>query len=52
MRIAVDTQILIWGIRQAATAGQEDRIGEAVAFLEWSAGRGDELVVPATAVAE
>ena len=52
MRIAIDTQILIWGVRQAATAGQEARVGEAMAFLQWSAGRGDELVVPATAVAE
>lgn len=52
MRFAIDTQILIWGIRQAASTGQEGRIGEAIAFLEWSAGKGDEIVVPATAVAE
>ena len=52
MRIAIDTNVLIWGVRQAATAGQEARIGEAEAFLEWSAERGDEIAVPATAVAE
>ena len=52
MRIAIDTNILIWGIRQAATVGQEAKVDEAGAFLEWAAERGDEITVPATAISE
>jgi len=32
--VCLDSQILVWGIKQQATAGQEDMIPRANAFLK------------------
>ena len=52
MLVAVDTQVLIWGVRQIATPGQERRVGPAVALIESLIERGDTVALAAPAVAE
>ena len=52
MRVAVDTNILIWGVRQVASAGQAGQVGKALALFEWLAERGDQIALPAPTVAE
>lgn len=51
-RVTVDTNILIWGVRGFATAGQEDKIGKARLFFEWLDRAKDELVLTAPAISE
>lgn len=52
MKISIDTNILIWGVRQVSDAGQEEMIPRATAFLEWIDRQGHELVLTTQVVAE
>lgn len=50
--ICVDTQILIWGVRREATAGQEDMIGKAVRYFEHLDTNKDTILVPTIVLSE
>jgi predicted nucleic acid-binding protein len=51
-QVCVDTQTIIWGVRQIATPGQEDMISRAVALFERCRKDGDLLVVPTIVLGE
>ncbi|MGE5585806.1 MAG: hypothetical protein ACM309_09815 [Bacillota bacterium] len=52
MLIFVDTQILIWGVRQFASAGQEGMIDMARAFFQQVQAQGDQVGIAAPTLAE
>lgn len=52
MKISIDTNILIWGVRQIADVGQEEMIPRATAFIEWIDRQGHTLVLTSQSVAE
>jgi len=50
--VCVDTQTLIWGVRQRATAGQEEMIQRAGIFVQECQDVGDTILVPAVVLGE
>jgi predicted nucleic acid-binding protein len=52
MKICLDTQILVWGIRETSTPGQEGNIAYAKRLLDTLRGEGNEIIVPAIVIAE
>lgn len=52
MRVCLDNHILIWGIRAAATRGQESMIVRAKALIEDLDRNDAEILVPAVVIAE
>lgn len=50
--VCVDTQVLIWGIKQESNSGQEQRIDDTLAFLKKLDEDGDKVLVPSVALGE
>lgn len=50
--VCLDTHILIWGIKEEATEGQEEMIARAKAFLEHLEKTDRRVLIPAVVVAE
>jgi len=50
--VCLDSQILVWGIKQQATAGQEDMIPRAKAFLKWLDDNDKKVIIPAPIITE
>lgn len=52
MTVCIDSQVIIWGIKQQATGGQEDMITKAADFFQWIDRNGHEIIIPSVVVAE
>ncbi len=52
MLVTIDANVLIWGVRTTASAGDEHMIPRCVRFLEWLDECGHELVLTSQAVTE
>lgn len=52
MKVCFDTQIIVWGIRETATAGQEEQITHARRLRHQLRARGDRVIVPAIVIGE
>lgn len=52
MLYCVDTHMLIWGIKQQCTPGQEDMIERAKSFIGHCQLKGHKLLIPSVVVAE
>ena len=50
--VAVDTNILIWGIKQTAQKGQEDMIPRAIDFFNWLDERKAKIIIPVPIITE
>ncbi|MCL4870398.1 MAG: DUF4411 family protein [Anaerolineae bacterium] len=50
--ICFDTQILIWGIKQEATSGQEEKIARAIHLLKMCQEEKSKVIIPAIVAAE
>lgn len=50
--VCLDTNIIIWGIKQEATPGQEDMIPKSVAFLRKLDETGTKIAIPSVVLAE
>jgi len=50
--VCLDTQVIIWGIKEQATSGQEDMVAKAKAFIESLDGDEVQALIPAMVVAE
>jgi predicted nucleic acid-binding protein len=51
-RVAIDTQILIWGVQAQANEGQDEMIGPAKAFLRHLEEQGTIIQVPSIVLSE
>jgi predicted nucleic acid-binding protein len=51
-RVALDTQVLIWGVKEEATPGQEVMIARAKRYMEHLSHGGQTVVVPTAVLAE
>lgn len=51
-QVCVDNHVLLWGIREVATAGQEDMIPRTKRFLEDCKHQGIRILVPSIVLAE
>lgn len=50
--VCLDTHVLIWGIKEEASPGQEDMVQRAKSYIKYLVDRGVGLMVPAPVVAE
>ncbi len=50
--VCLDTNVLIWGIKQEATPGQEHMIDRAINFFQWFENERAHIVIPAIVLAE
>ncbi|MCU0341972.1 MAG: PIN domain-containing protein [Spirosomaceae bacterium] len=50
--VCLDSQILIWGIKEEATKGQEDMIPRAQSFLKWLDENDKKVIIPAPIITE
>lgn len=50
--VCIDTQILIWGVRKQATAGQESMIHRAEIFFEYLEKSNARVILPSVSVGE
>lgn len=50
--VCIDTQILVWGVKQEANSEQDEMIGKAINFLEHLDENKVKVIVPAIVVAE
>lgn len=50
--VCVDTQILIWGFKEEAIEGQEDKIQEAKFLIKTYQKNGNKIIVPALVLSE
>lgn len=52
MLVCLDNHILIWGIKEEATAGQEEMVPKAKLFLKWLDDNDIKALIPANVIAE
>lgn len=52
MRVCLDTNIVIWALRQTKDPAQQDRVESAVRFVDWLSANGHEVAIPSIVVAE
>ena len=52
MKICIDSQIIIWGIKNQATKGQESMIPKAEYFFRWADNNGHDIIIPTVVEAE
>lgn len=52
MLLAIDSQIIIWGIKKQSTDGQEDMIERAENFFSWVDNNNHEILIPTIVIAE
>lgn len=52
MKVCLDTQILVWGIREACTNGQEDNILYAKELIKHLRHSGHQIIVPSIVIGE
>lgn len=52
MIVCIDSQIIVWGIKEQATSGQEEMIGKAQSFFRWIDENGHDCIIPSIVVAE
>lgn len=52
MKVCLDTHIIIWGIKEEATLGQEKMIQKAKAFLTWLDNEGIKGILPSPVITE
>lgn len=52
MRVCLDTNVFVWGIREVASPGQEDQVSKAKALLKSLEEQGATIVIPAVVVGE
>ena len=52
MIVCIDSQIIIWGIKQQSSNEQKDMIEKATAFFSWLDANGHEAIIPTVVVAE
>jgi len=52
MLITIDTNLMIWGVRQTASAGQESKIQPAVGFLKSLDEQQNQIAITAQALSE
>lgn len=50
--VCLDSQIIIWGIKEVATEGQEMMIPRAKAFLKWLDDNDKKVIIPAPIITE
>ncbi len=50
--VCLDTHILIWGIKGAATAGQEEKVEVAQAFIQHLESQKSKAIIPSVVMAE
>jgi|SRR5579872_6175171 len=51
--VAIDTTILVWGVRkERPNDGRDDLIERCVRLIEWSHAKGDSVIIPSVAAAE
>ena len=50
--VCLDNHILIWGIKEEATQGQEDMIPKAKRFFKWLEDEDIKVLIPANVIAE
>ncbi|MFC1549464.1 type II toxin-antitoxin system VapC family toxin [Nitrospirota bacterium] len=50
--VCLDNHILIWGIKEEATEGQEEMIPKAKRFFKWLEDEGVKVLIPANVIAE
>ncbi len=48
----IDTNILLWGVKKQSSEGQEERIGQAIAFLKELHEKRVKTIVPSPVIAE
>lgn len=51
-KVCLDNHILIWGIKEEATQGQEDMIPRAKKFFKWLENEDMKVLIPANVIAE
>jgi predicted nucleic acid-binding protein len=52
VKVCLDTQILVWGIREACTNGQENNIAYAKALIKQLRSDGHQIIVPSIVIGE
>jgi predicted nucleic acid-binding protein len=52
MTVCIDSQIIIWGIKEQSTPGQEEMIGKAQSFFKWIDEGKHDCIIPSIVVAE
>ena len=50
--VCLDTHVIIWGIKEEATQGQEEMVQRAKSYIRHQDEQGVDLMVPAPVVAE
>ena len=50
--VCLDNHILVWGIKEEASSGQEEMIHRAKRFFKWLDNEGYKVLIPANVIAE
>jgi hypothetical protein len=50
--VCIDTHVLMWGVQEYATDGQEEMIDRTKRFLRWLEGLGTQILIPTPIIAE
>jgi predicted nucleic acid-binding protein len=52
VKVCLDTNVFVWGVREVASSGQEEQVGKAKALLAHLEEKGATIIVPSVVVGE